>query len=322
MPKLDLNDYFYFVHVVEKHGFSAAAEALGLPKSRLSRHIRQLEERLDARLIQRTTRQFNVTELGEIFYAHARTVVDEMEKAESAVRRKKNFLSGNVTISCSVGVAQFALKELIARFLAENPLVTVSQQVTNQNIDMIASGIDLAIRGHSVALPDSSLIQRPLAQVEWQLFAASDYEDKNGALEDPSDIDNHQTLVLGWQSPRGKWELERKSGEKLAVDITPRLKSDDMSTLKHAAAGGAGLVALPAYTCREELENGQLRRVLSNWHAGAPQLSLVAPTRKGQPQAVVAMRDYLLAEFSDVVVTPNMRKEYYQTKPVDRCDRV
>lgn len=304
MPKPDLNDYFYFVHVVEKHGFSAASEALGLPKSRLSRHIRQLEERMDARLIHRTTRQFNVTELGEIFYAHARTVVDGMEKAENAVRRKKNLLSGNVTISCSVGVAQFALKKLIARFLAENPRVTISQQVTNQNIDMVASGVDLAIRGHSVALPDSSLIQRPLAEVEWQLFAASDYEDQHAVLGDPSDIGNHQTLALGWQSPHGKWLLERQSGEKVAVEITPRLKSDDMSTLKYAAASGAGLVALPAYTCREELKRDRLRRVLSNWHAGVAQLSLVSPTRKGQLQAVVALQNFLLAEFGDAVAIP------------------
>jgi len=306
MPNPDLNDYFYFVHVIEKQGFSAASEALGVPKSRLSRHIRRLEERMDARLIQRTTRQFNVTELGETFYVHARTVVDDMEKAENAVRRKKNRLSGNVTISCSVGVAQFALKELIARFLAENPLVTVAQQVTNKNVDMVASGVDLSIRGHTGLLPDSSLIQRPLAQVEWQLFAASDYEDKHAALDTPSDIDNHQTLALGWQSPHGLWTLESQSGDELNVEITPRLKSDDMSTLKYAAARGAGLVALPAYTCREELKLGQLRRVLSNWHAGAPQLSLLAPTRKGQPQAVVALQEFLLAEFADTVATPEV----------------
>ena len=304
MQQPDLNDYFYFVHVIEKKGFSAASEALGLPKSRLSRHIRRLEERMGARLIQRTTRQFNVTELGETFYVHARAVVDEMDKAENAVRRKKNRLSGNVTISCSVGVAQFAMKELVARFLAENPLVTVSQQVTNQNIDLVASGVDLAIRGHAGPLPDSSLIERPLAEVEWQLFAARDYEDQHGTLLDPSDIENHQTLALGWQSPVGKWNLVNDVGKKVAIEVTPRLKSDDMSTLKHAAASGAGLVALPAYTCRKELDHGQLRRVLSNWQAGAPQLSLVAPSRKGQPQAVVAMQEFLLAEFADVVATP------------------
>ncbi len=308
MPKPDLNDYFYFVHVVEKRGFSAAAEALGVPKSRLSRHIRQLEQRMEARLIQRTTRQFNVTELGQTFYAHARTVVDEMDKAESAVRRKKNLLSGNVTISCSVGVAQFALKELIARFLADNPLVNVSQQVTNQSIDMVASGVDLSIRGHIGPLPDSSLIQRPLAQVEWQLFAASDYEDEHAALVEPSDLDKHQTLALGWQSPQGEWILERQPGEKVVVKIAPRLKSDDMSTLKHAAANGVGIVALPAYVCREEVESGQLRRVLQDWHAGAAQLSLVAPARKGQPQSVVALQDFLLAEFADTVAAPGVSR--------------
>ena len=306
MPKPDLNDYFYFVHVIEKQGFSAASEALGVPRSRLSRHIRQLEERMGARLIQRTTRQFNITELGETFYAHARAAVDEMEKAENAVRRKKNRLSGNVTISCSVGVAQFATKELIARFLAENPLVRVSQQVTNQNVDLVASGVDLAIRGHAGPLPDSSLIERPLADVEWQLFAAGDYEDQHGTLRDPSDIDNHQTLALGWQSPLGKWNLVNEAGKKITIEVTPRLKSDDMSTLKHAAASGAGLVALPAYTCREELECGELRRVLSDWHAGAPQLSLVAPNRKGRPQAVVAMQDFLLDQFADAVATPEV----------------
>ena len=304
MPKPDLNDYFYFVHVVEKQGFSAASEALGLPKSRLSRHIRQLEERMGARLIQRTTRQFNVTELGKTFYAHARTVVDDMERAENAVRQKKNLLSGNVTISCSVGVAQFALKELLARFLAEHPQVNIFQQVTNQNIDMVASGVDLSIRGHAGPLPDSSLIQRPLARVEWHLFAAPDYEKNHGLPGHPADIDQHQTLALGWQSSKSEWSLEKTTGEKLTLRLTPRLKSDDMSTLKHAAASGAGLVALPAYTCREELERGQLRRVLPDWHAGAPELSLVTPSRTGQPQVVVALQEFLLAEFAGAVAAP------------------
>ena len=321
MPEPDLNDYFYFVHVVEKRGFSAASKALGLPKSRLSRHIRQLEERMGARLIQRTTRQFNVTDLGETFYAHARSVVDEMEKAENAVRRKKNRLSGKVTISCSVGVAQFAMKELIARFLAENPLVTVSQQVTNQNIDLVASGVDLAIRGHSVELPASSLIQRTLAQVEWQLFAASDYEDQHGVLANPSDVDNHQTLALGWQSPHDEWTLENQSGEMVTVKITPRLKSEDMSTLKYAAAAGAGLVALPAYTCREEIERGQLRRFLLNWHAGTAQLSLIAPTRKGQPQAVIALKKFLLAEFANTLATPEVSRAPGQVRATTNKQR-
>ncbi len=302
MPKTDLNDYFYFVHVVEKRGFSAASEALGVPKSRLSRHVRQLEDRLDAQLIQRTTRQFHVTDLGQTFYVHARSVVDNMEQAENAVQRQQNQLSGNVTISCSVGVAQFALKRLIAQFLVAYPLVSVSQHVTNRKIDLVASGVDLAIRGHATQLPDSSLIQRPLAHVEWQLFAANDYEHDHGILVKPSDIDPQQTLALGWQAPQGQWRLQHVSGEQQIVDILPRLKSDDMSTLKSAAAAGTGVVALPAYTCRDDLARGRLRRVLPDWHAGNAQLSLVSSTRKTKPQAVSALQAFLFEKFADTVV--------------------
>jgi DNA-binding transcriptional LysR family regulator len=298
MTALDLNDYFYFVHVVEKGGFSAAAKALGMPKSRLSRHIAALEERLDARLIQRTTRQFHVTEIGEVLYQHARALIDEMENAEAAVKRKKNTLSGNVTLSCSVGVAQFAAKEILARFLIENPLVTVAQQVTNQNIDLVGSGVDVSIRGHTGPLPDSSLVQRRLAEVEWHLFCAPDYQAQNGAIESPADLAGHPTLALGWQSPKGRWLLQTYSGEQIDVDITPRLKSEDMSTLKEAAVHGLGVVALPAYVCRQEVHEGRLDRVLPDWHAGIAQLSLVLPNRRASLPPVRALMECLVTEFA------------------------
>lgn len=303
MTYIDLNDYFYFVHVVEKRGFSSAAQALGMPKSRLSRHIAALEARLDTRLIQRTTRQFKVTEIGEVFYQHARALIDEMEAAEAAVERKMNALSGNVVLSCSVGVAQFALKGILPRFLADNPLVSVAQQVTNQNIDLVGSGVDLSIRGHTGPLPDSSLVQQKLAAVEWHLFCATGYQNQHGAINSPGDLAGHNTLALGWQSPKGKWSLEKYSGEKVEVAITPRLKSEDMSTLKEAVIQGLGVVALPAYTCRQELNEGQLQRLLTDWHAGVAQLSLLQPSRTGMSPPVEALKSFLLAELADFVST-------------------
>ena len=301
MTATDLNDYFYFVHVVEKGGFSAAANALGMPKSRLSRHINALEERLDTRLIQRTTRQFNVTDIGEVFYQHARALIDEMENAEAAVKRKKNSLSGNVTLSCSVGVAQYAIKEILARFLADNPLVTVSQQVTNQNIDLVASGVDLSIRGHTSPLPDSTLVQRNLAAVEWHLFSAAGYQEANGPIDHPDRLAKLPTLALGWQSPQGKWSLESALGEQAEIGITPRLKSEDMSTLIEATIQGLGIVALPAYTCRQQVREGRMERVLTDWHAGIAQLSLVQPNRRGVSAPVKALRSCLLAELPGFV---------------------
>lgn len=304
MASIDLNDYYYFVHVVEKGAFTRAADALGIPKSRLSRHILQLEDRLDTVLIQRTTRQLRITELGEVFYQRARAAVDQVELAEAELKRKKNTLSGQVTLSCSVGVAQFALKELVPRFLADNPKVTVLQQVTNQNIDLVASGVDMSIRGHTDPLPDSTLIRRPLAVVEWNLFTSPDYPIHEKPIANPADLTNHQTLTLGWQAPSDLWRLEHKSGTKENVRIVPRLKSEDMTTLKEAAGKGLGIVALPAYTCRDELASGELVKVLPDWHAGQANLSLVMPRRRGLAAPVVALQEFLQAEFADSVAMP------------------
>lgn len=304
MTSIDLNDYFYFMHVVEKGSFSRAAESLGIPKSRLSRHIAQLEARLDTILIQRTTRQSKLTELGEAFYQRARAVVDQVELAEAEVKRKKNTLQGNVTLSCSVGVAQFALKELIARFMADNPQVSVLQQVTNQNIDLIASGVDMSIRGHTDPLPDSTLISRLLAVVEWNLFTSPNYLANEEPIATPADLTNHQTLSLGWQGAGDRWRLEHENGTKVNIQITPRLKSEDMSTLKKAASEGLGIVALPAYTCRDELASGQLVKVLPEWHAGQANLSLVMQRRSGFVAPVVALQEFLLAEVADFVAMP------------------
>lgn len=293
MTMIDLNDYFYFVHVVEKRGFSPAAKALGMPKSRLSRHVSQLEKRLETRLIQRTSRQFKVTETGRVFYRHARALIEEMEAAEAAIQSRKESLGGRVTMSCSVGVAQFAIKDLVSEFLLKYSKVEVVQQVTNQPVDLVSSGIDMAIRGHMEALPDSSFIQRHLANVSWHLFASPGYLARTGTPESPDDLPKRQGLKVGWQPVTGNWSLENADGLKTNVPFSPRLCSDDMTTLKQAAANGLGIVSLPAYACRDEVSDGSLVRVLPEWVAGKAQLSLVMPSRRGQSPSVRALVDFL-----------------------------
>ena len=301
---IDLNDYFYFVHVVEKQGFSPAARALDMPKSRLSRHVSRLEERLDTRLIQRSSRQFNVTEAGQVFYQHARAVIEEMEAAEAAIQSRKASLSGRVTMSCSVGVAQFAIQDLVVDFLAKHPKVELVQQVTNQTIDLVSSGIDMAIRGHLDALPDSALIQRHLASVSWHLFASPDYLTRTGTPKSPYDLLKRHSLKVGWQPVTGHWSLEHTDGLKTTIPFSPQLCSDDMTTLKQAAVKGLGIVSLPAYTCRDELNDGSLVRVLPEWVAGKAQLSLVTPTRRGQSPTVRELANHLLNNLNARVGDP------------------
>lgn len=291
---IDLNDYFYFVHVVEKRGFSPAAKALDMPKSRLSRHVSKLEERLDIKLIQRTSRQFNVTETGQLFYQHARAMLEEMEAAEATIQSRKASLSGQVTMSCSVGVAQFAIQNLVLQFLVDHPKVELVQQVTNQDIDLVSSGIDLAIRGHTEPLPDSSLIQRHLATVPWHLFASPIYLSKTGFPESPYDLFKRQSLKVGWQPTSGYWTLQNTEGLKTTVSFSPQLSSDDMSTVKRAAVNGLGIVSLPAYTCRHETTSGSLVRVLPDWVSGQAQLTQLMPSRKGQSPSVKALSEFLI----------------------------
>lgn len=300
---MDINSYFFFVHVVEKKGFAPAGRALNIPKSRLSRHINQLEDQLGVRLIQRTSRQFKVTELGEVFYQHARKAVDEIDAANAAVEQNANILTGKIRMSCSVGMAQFALSQLVTGFLNLHPKVEIIQQVTNQPVDLIDSGVDLAIRAHTAPLPDSTLIQRRLASVTWGLLASASYLEQAGIPLNPEELETHSGLKLGWQPDTGNWLLQNSDGATFSKPYKPRLCSEDMVTLKQAASAGLGIVGLPLYTCRNELQTKRLVRVLPDWTAGNADISLLMPSRQGVPPAVSLFASFLRDELPKVVAT-------------------
>ena len=298
---MDLNDAFYFVQVVEKGGFSAAARFLNVPKSRLSRRVRLLEDDLGVRLLQRTSRIVATTEIGEEYYRHARDALARFETAETAVRRRTNTIGGTVTVSCSVGMAQFGLNQILPRFLQDKPGVTVVQRASNQMEDLIKGGIDVAIRGHMDTLPDSSLIQVRLARVEWHLFGSPEYVDALGSVDEPAVLADQTALVLGRPRETHQWLLTDESGQTASVPCNVRFASDDMSTLKNAAEMSLGLVALPSYVCRSEIEAGTLVRVLPKWTAGRPQISLLIPTRRGMLPAVEAFLDCLKQDLPTVL---------------------
>jgi len=298
---MDMNDYFYFVHVVEKQGFAPAGRALGIPKSRLSRHINQLEEELGVRLIQRTSRQFMVTDIGKKLYHHARKAVDEVETANAVVQQDSKILSGKVRLSCSVGMAQFALCDIITKFVRQYPEVEIIQQVTNRSVDLIEQGIDIAIRAHGDLLPDSTLIHRRMASVDWGLFASPDYLEEVGTPITPEQLENHVGLKLGWRPDDGSWALRHRDGSSFSIPYRPRLCSDDMFTLKKAASVGLGIVGLPIYVCRDELKVNQLTRLLPDWTAGNAEISLLMPSRQGVAPAIRTFTRYLSEELPKIV---------------------
>jgi len=290
---IDLNDYFYFVHVVEKKGYTAAAKVLNMPKSRLSRHVAQLEERLGVRLLQRTSRTVAVTEEGQSFYQHARKLVDALEMAEASMDNRSGTLAGKVVISCSIGVAQFALLDIVTEFVKQHPKVLIEQRVTNAMVDMVAEGIDIAIRGHGGDLPDSSLIQRFITNVEWQLYGSPDYLEQIEHLDAPYDLANCRFLKVGRAGAKDAIPLIHKDGLRTHQNTHILFCSEDMWTIRQAAIAGLGVTALPDYVCNSAVQTGQLVRILPDWVSQSASLSLLMPSRLGVPAHTKALAEYI-----------------------------
>lgn len=301
---LDLNDYFYFVQVADRGGFTAAARTLRLPKSTLSHRVQQLESALGVRLFNRTSRRSGMTEAGEEFYRYAVVMLQHAEQAETAIRHRLSEPIGTVRITAAKATMQFAMRDVLPDFLARYPKVNVFAHATDLNVDIVGENFDIAIRAHSAPLPDSTLVQRPLAPAPWYLFASSAYLEANGTPKSPQDLKKHSSLFMLRTGVATTWRLRHASTKKEAVvvPLTPRLMSDDMIGLKQAAITGLGIVALPGYVCREELHSGALHRVLPSWLAGDSTLTALIPYRQGLLPSVRALVEHLVTEFSKAVV--------------------
>jgi DNA-binding transcriptional LysR family regulator len=300
---LDLNDFFYFVQVVDRGGFTAAARTLRVPKSTLSHRIQQLETNLRVRLLNRTSRRFAMTDAGEEFYRHAVVMLCEAELAETAIRHRLSEPIGTVRCTAAVATMQFAMRDIVADFLVRYPKVNVVAHATDQNVDIVGANYDVAIRAHTDPLPDSTLVQRTLTPAPWFLFAGSAYLDANETPQTPQDLRSHPSLFMMRTGLALVWRLRHSSRVKeVVIPLAPRLLSDDMIGLKQAAIAGLGVVALPGYVCRDEVRSGALRRVLPTWLAGDSTITALIPYRQGLLPSVRVFLDHLAAEFPKAVL--------------------
>ena len=300
---LDFNDFYYFVQVVDRGGFTAAGRTLRIPKSTLSHRIQQLEANLGVRLLNRTSRRFGMTDAGGEFYRHAVMMLREAELAETAIRHRLNEPTGTVRCTAVVATMQFAMRGLVADFLVRYPKVNVVAHATDQYVDIVGENFDVAIRAHSDPLPNSTLVQRTLTPAPWFLFAGAAYVDANGPLDRAQDLTKHPSLFMMRTGVSPIWRLRRtgRRREEVVVPLTPRLLIDDMLSLKQAAIGGLGIVALPGYVCRDDVQSGVLRQVLPGWIADNSTLTALMPYRQGLLPSVRAFVEHLAAEFPKAV---------------------
>ena len=289
---LDLKDVYFFVQVVDRGGFTSAGEVLRLPKSTLSHRVKELEASLGVRLINRTSRQFAMTEVGQEFYQYAMNLLRSAEVAEEAMRQRLAEPSGVIRVTTAAEIAQFALRHVLPTFLSENPKVKIVETATDRLVDIVGEGFDLAIRGHTGQLQDSNLIQHPLAKAPWYLFAGPDYLERMSVPTEPEDLMAHSLIGLVSKGPL-QWHLQGPDKRTVTVPIDPRFQSNSLISLKEAACANIGIAALPGYICQTELKAGALRQILPQWIAADARITALIPYRIGLLPAVRTMVDYL-----------------------------
>ncbi|CAD5107564.1 LysR family transcriptional regulator [Zestomonas carbonaria] len=289
---LNLNDLALFVAAIEHGGFATASRRLGIPKSTLSKRVAELESSLAARLIQRTSRSFVLTDAGRDFYEHARAALIEAEAAEEVVRRRVAEPSGRVRISASVPTAQLYLAEHLPRLAQAYPRLHVQLDVSDRFVDLVQEGYDIAVRSHFAPLPDSGLVQRPLTVEPIVLVAASAYLERHEPLLEPLQLARHDGLLTG--AAAGAWTLAAADGRQVRVEPIARMTANESVVLLNAAEAGLGVVCLPERMCRDAIAAGRLVRVLPDWQAGQVATTLVMPHRRGQLPGVRAVVEFLV----------------------------
>ena len=296
----DLNDLYLFAQVVDHLGFAPAGRALGIPKSTLSRRIGLLEEQLGVRLIQRSTRRFAVTDIGQIYYGHCRAMLIEAEAAQRSIELNRSEPQGVIRVTCPVAILHARIGAMLADFMAETPRVTVHLEATNRVVDVIGEGVDVAIRVRPPPLKDSDLVMRVLAERRWCLVASPAFLKAFGVPAVPADLTRMPTLDLGPPSYEHVWQFDGPDGTSATVRHTPRFITDDMTALRQAAVAGVGIVQLPDMMVTDELASGALVKVMPEWQPKSGIVHAVFPSRRGLLPSVRKLIDFLAHRFGQI----------------------
>lgn len=296
----DLNDLVYFVQVIDHGGFAPTERALGIPKSKLSRRIAALEQRLGVRLIQRSTHHFQVTAVGQRYYEQCRAMWVEAEAAQEMIDSLRAEPRGTIKLTCPVGLLNFHVADMLADFMQLYPQVTVHLEATNRRVDVIAEGVDLALRVRPRPLEDSELVLKVLSDRGQCLVASPDLLARFAVPASPNDLAALPSLSRSTPHEPHSWLLQGPDGQTVTIQHTPRYVTTDMPALMTAALAGVGVVQLPLLMLTQQLASGELVQLLPDWSPRRELIHLVFPSRRGQLPSVRALIDFLAARYAAI----------------------
>ncbi|HEU5056522.1 MAG TPA: LysR family transcriptional regulator [Kofleriaceae bacterium] len=293
MPAVDLNQMLVFAAVVREGSFTAAARALGQPKSTVSKRVGQLEDRLGTRLLHRSTRRIRLTGDGEIYYEHCRRVAADAEEADRAVTGRDDAIRGTVRMTAPLAFGG-RLGPVLERFLREHPAVSLELSLTDRRVDLEQERFDLAIRVGP--LGDSSLVARRIGATESWLCASPRYLRGRPAIRRPADLREHDCVLHRPTADPVVWTFER-GGRRVSVPVAGRYAVSSLPLAYSGARAGLGIANLPKSFVEKDLRARRLVRLLADWTTRRGELHLLFPGRPQVRPAVRALVDRMSAWF-------------------------
>lgn len=271
-----------FIKVAEAGSLSAAARALGLSLTSVSRQLAALEERLGTRLVLRTTRRLALTEAGRLYHEQARRILGEVEEAEQALTAHQAEPTGRLHVAAPTLIGRLKLAPLLPDFLARHPGLAIDLTLTDRPVDLVEDGVDLVLRiGRQ---PDSSLIVRRLGGIRMRVCAAPAYLARRGEPASPEDLAGHDCVVFAMAPGPVSWPFQTAVG-RVTVPVAARLRANDLDAAVAAALAGAGLVRAPSWQVADLVAAGRLTAVLTGYERpSAPVQALFLPSRLLSPK--------------------------------------
>ena len=291
----NLTDVAVFVRVVERGSFTLAADDLDLSRAVVSKYLSRLEERLGARLLNRTTRRLSLTEAGAALFEASKGAIERIEEAEAAVARFQAEPRGRLRVSAPMSFGILHLGPAMADFARAHPKVTLDVKLDDRFVNLVEEGIDVAVR--IGVLTDSSLVARKLAVTRAVACASPEYLARHGEPETPEDLASHNCLIYSYLATANVWRFTASDGREIPVAVTGTFRINNGIVLAEAALAGHGILMTPSFYVAPLLRAGKLKRILPAYRLKELGIYAVYPQREHVPPKVRAFADFLAQRF-------------------------
>lgn len=292
-----LSDIAVFVQVVDSGSFTAAAERLELSKSVVSKYVTRLEDRLGARLLNRTTRRLNLTEVGRVFYERSRRGLQEIDEAETQVSRLQGTPRGTLRLNAPMSFGILHIAPALQDFVSRYPDVSVDMNLDDRKVDVIEEGFDLAVRISD--LPDSSLIARRLGPCNYVICAAPKYLDQHGTPRIPEDLHKHNCIIYQYRPSAYDWHFLTPDGKHISVSVSGSVRMNNGLAIREALLHGVGIARTPTFVVHSDIQAGRIQPILSDYSTLEVSIYLVYPQRQHLSPKVRAFVDFMAERIKD-----------------------